>query len=322
MKFRTELTIDPLPFTLGQQNQLLMLGSCFTQSIGSYLQRYLFNVHVNPFGTIYNPLSVARNLEALLDKKEYTGDVLYRFEETYLSFDHYTAFSGQDRDELLARINSSFTPAAEALNKCDRLLLTFGTAWVYRLKESGQIVCNCHKVPASHFDRFRLDKDSIVTVYTELISRLLERNPQLRIIFTVSPVRHWKDGAHGNQLSKAVLLLAIEELTSLFPLQTAYFPAYELLLDDLRDYRFYSSDLLHPSDEAISYVWEKFSATALTDESRDLIGKLEPLLKTLEHKPSDPGSPSYLKLLDDVNVKLEKLKTQYPQADWLRLTTH
>ncbi|MFZ5942112.1 MAG: GSCFA domain-containing protein [Bacteroidota bacterium] len=319
MKFRTEIEPGSLPFAIGHRNHLLMLGSCFTSSIGDFFSRYLFDVTINPFGTIYNPMSVARNLEALLERKVYTHSDLYRHEDTWLSFDHYTAFSGTDREEVLSRINEAFIPATEALRRADRLLLTFGTAWLYRLKATGQIVCNCHKVPASQFERFRLDQETIVKVYKSLISRLLSINPDLRILFTVSPVRHWKDGAHGNQLSKAVLLLAIEELVSSFPEHLAYFPAYELLLDDLRDYRFFDADLLHPSDEAIEYIWEKFSASALDAESRNLIGKLEPLLLGLAHRPSDPHDPRHLALIERLEKNAGELKKAFPAARWEKL---
>jgi len=296
-----------------------MLGSCFTQSIGEYLQRYLFDVNINPFGTIYNPLSVARNLSVLLDKKAYGQEDLYLYNERWLSFDHYTAFSNIDKEKLLLQINTAFIPAAEKFRQSDRLLLTFGTSWVYRLKENNRIVCNCHKVPADYFERFRLSVNDIVNEYTVLIKRLISNKPDLRIIFTVSPVRHWKDGAHGNQLSKAVLLLAIEEIINLFPANCYYFPAYELVLDDLRDYRFYDSDLLHPSSDAVNYIREKFSAVALSDESIEFIKKLDPLLKSISHRPSDPEDPEYLKMMENVRMKITALKTLNKAAVWERL---
>ncbi len=319
MKFRTEITVDRMPCLIGHKNHLMMLGSCFTSSVGEYFRRYLFDVNVNPFGTIYNPMSVARNIRVLLDKEEYTGDDLFRYNDTWLSFDHYTAFSHKNREKLLLQINDSFGPAKKIMQETDRLLITFGTAWVFRLKESGQIVCNCHKVPASRFERVLLDREIILSEYKDLINRLTDLNPGIKIIFTVSPVRHWKDGAHGNQLSKAILLLAIDELLASFPEHCFYFPAYELLMDDLRDYRFYARDLLHPSEEAVDYIWEKFSSATLSEDSLLFIRQLDPLLKTLYHRPSDPDDPVYIRLMENTSIKISQLRKAYPDAYWEKL---
>lgn len=319
MKLLTEVQLPDYPFHIDHRTPVLMMGSCFTENVGQLLAKYLFPVCINPFGVTYNPLSVLKGLEALVEKKEYVAEDLDHYKDLWFSFDHYTGFSSPNQEEALSKINDSFGKAKKLLGLAETLILTWGTAWIYRYNQSGEIVCNCHKIPASQFTRTQLSTREIIKAYEDFIPRLLKFNPNLKIILTVSPVRHWKDGAHGNQLSKATLLLAGEALMNLFPEQLFYFPSYEIVMDELRDYRFYSEDLLHLSDQAIQYIWEKFESSLISIDSRKIIKDLIPLLKMLNHRPLIREGASYEKLLADRKEKLDNFKIKYPFIEWNNL---
>lgn len=198
------------------------------------------------------------------------------------------------------------------MKNTDLLVITFGTAWVFRYKPDGRIVSNCHKIPASEFERFRLEPGEIVTEYTALIHRLREVNPSLRVIFTVSPIRHWKDGAHGNQLSKSVLLLAIDGLVHRLE-KVHYFPAYELVMDELRDYRFYAEDLLHVSPVTVEYIWERFRDTYMGKDTFELMTRIDKVNKTLLHRPTDAGSGKWLQLREKMSQEMSEIEAAIRQ---------
>ena len=296
-----------------------MLGSCFTEYVGDFLYKYLFDVTVNPFGVIYNPLSVKRGLEALMHKDQYSEDDLDLHNELWFSFDHYTKYSDTTKAGALGKINADFLVAKQQLQSAAFLIITFGTAYTYRYKASGEIVCNCHKIPASEFDRFLLSPKSIIQEYSKLIPELLALNPELQIIFTVSPVRHLKDGLKENQRSKATLLLAIHELADHFPESVHYFPAYEIMMDDLRDYRFYDEDFVHPNKQAIEYIWERFLETAITSESQSIISEIVPLLKDKGHRPLHTDTTAFRKFAEQRAKKEQDLKKKYPFLPWSSL---
>jgi hypothetical protein len=214
--------------------------------------------------------------------REFTSDDLYFHDGNWISFSHYTEFCSEDPAELLERINNRSREASGFIIKAGFLFITFGTARIFRFKETGKIVSNCHKVPPAMFQHELLTIDTIVELWTEQLDRLHSRFPRLKIVFTVSPVRHWKDGPHGNQISKAVLLLAVEELLN-HPSKPHYFPAYELLMDDLRDYRFYSDDMLHPSQAAIDYIWEAFASCYLEKKTLGLINEVTNIMNACDH---------------------------------------
>jgi len=313
MKLITEVGLPEYPFRLDHHTPVLMMGSCFTENIGRQLESYLFPVCINPFGVTYNPLSVKKGLEALIHKDAYTVEDLKLHRDLWFSFDHYTGFSSPDRDKALEQINQSFSAAKEQLKKAGILILTWGTSWVYSYNESGQVVCNCHKIPAKEFTRKQLSTREIISSYETLLPELFEFNPALKIIHTVSPVRHWKDGAHGNQLSKASLLLAGEALRKKYPDQFFYFPSYEIVMDELRDYRFYADDMIHTSNKATAYIWEKFKKVLVSAASAKIISDLEPLLKMAGHRPVNSSRESELLMKDQIHKKAAYLKTKYPE---------
>ncbi len=319
MQLITEVKLPEYPFQLDHQVPILMMGSCFTENIGQVLDKYLFRVNVNPFGVTYNPLSVKKGLEALIQKEAYEPDDLDLFNDLWLSFDHDTGYSSVQKDAALKKINRDFLEAKEMLKRARTLFITWGTAWIYRYNLTGNVVCNCHKIPASQFTRSKLTTREIIREYEDLLPRLFDFNPKLRIVHTVSPVRHWKDGAHGNQLSKSTLLLAGEALCESFPEQFFYFPSYEIVMDELRDYRFYADDLLHISKQATAYIWERFAQVFLSEDSRKFIGELDSLLKIMGHRPLVAEGGAYQLMVKSKEEKLTLLKNKYQDIQWDKL---
>ena len=315
MKLITEVALPEYPFKLDHQMPVLLMGSCFTENIGRQLERFLFPVCINPFGVTYNPLSVKKNLEALIHKEAYTPEELNLHSDLWFSFDHYTGFSSPDREVALDQINRSFHEAKEILKKAGILILTWGTSWVYRYKETGQVVCNCHKIPAKEFTRTQLTTGEIIAAYEDLLPQLFEFNKSLKIVHTVSPVRHWKDGAHGNQLSKASLLLAGDALQKQFPDQFFYFPSYEIVMDELRDYRYYAEDMIHTSNLTTAYIWEKFQQVLIHGSSMEIIRDLEPLLKMKEHRPRNSSSESQHNMENKLQDQVNKFKKKHSELN-------
>tara|TARA_R110001583_G_scaffold7286_4_gene36319 strand:+ start:4669 stop:5661 length:993 start_codon:yes stop_codon:yes gene_type:complete len=290
--FRTKVNIPRSEFEFGYQKNAVMMGSCFVENIGSKLKSYKYKVDVNPFGVIYNPVSVCSSLRLLMEERELVEDDLNFHNNLWFSFYHHSKFSNTDLSQCLSDINKGIRESSKNLKESDFLFVTFGTSWVYELLSSGTIVSNCHKLPAKDFNRYRLNVDEIVSIYKDLLVELLIFNPKIKIVFTMSPIRHWKDGANGNQLSKATLLLAIDQLTELFD-QVSYFPSYEIVMDELRDYRFYSEDMLHMSDVAVKYIWQRFSETYIDEESRQSQKQVEKFTLAANHRPFNVNSDSH-----------------------------
>ena len=284
MNFRTEVLIQPSDFNISHEYKIAMQGSCFAESVALKLSDAGFSVDLNPFGIAYNPLSLSQNLKRLLNNKPYTEDELFKENDVYHSFSHHSRFSGTDPDEVLSKINLRMAMSSPYLKTSHLLIITFGTAYVYRLQKNGYIVSNCHKLHSDFFSYKRLTVNEIILEWSDLIARLQEFNPALKILFTVSPIRHWKDGAHENQLSKSILLLAVDELARNHS-QCYYFPAYEIMLDDLRDYRFYADDMMHPASRAIDYIWKKFSDVFFNKETLIKAHQYEKAHKALKHIP-------------------------------------
>ncbi|MCZ4695616.1 GSCFA domain protein [Ancylomarina euxinus] len=301
--FRTKVNIPRSEFDFGYQKNAVMMGSCFVENIGAQLKSYKYQVDVNPFGVIYNPVSVCSSLRLLMEEKEFLEDDLNFHNDLWFSFYHHSKFSNSDLSLCLSDINDSIKKSSQELKEADFLFITFGTAWVYELLSSGKIVSNCHKLPAKDFNRYRLDVDEIVSIYKDLLVELLVFNPKIKVVFTVSPIRHWKDGANGNQLSKATLLLAVEQLSELFD-QVSYFPSYEIVMDELRDYRFYTDDMLHISNSAIKYIWQRFLETYLSEESKQIQKQVEKFILAANHRPFNVTSESHQTFIKSSLAKL------------------
>ena len=298
---------------LDYREQIVLIGSCFAENIGEKLTSRCFPVDVNPFGILYNPMSVANSLDILIANKQFGEDDIFFANGRWSSYHHHSRFSHQDKKICLEQINERITYGADHLRKSRFLFITFGTAWVYENRDDNRIVSNCHKIPAKQFRRYRLTVEDTVTRWEELLHRLREINPGLQIIFTVSPIRHWKDGAHENQISKSVLFLVIESLLERFEKgRIAYFPSYEIVMDELRDYRFYAPDMIHLSETAVDYIWEQFSQVLITKDSRDIMKSVERLRLATEHRPFNEYGESYRLFLDNQLTRAEKLIKQYP----------
>ncbi|NDV81274.1 GSCFA domain-containing protein [Bacteroides sp. 51] len=316
MEFRTRVDIPTHSSQISHSDQLMLMGSCFAENIGNMLTDAKFRCDVNPFGILYNPHSIRASLRQIMENKQYTAADLFFHDEHYRSYMHHGSFANNDPKAMLRDINHRISQAHRSLPHLNYLLLTFGTSWVYTLKENGQIVSNCHKMPANTFERTRLTVDEIVKDYTELIQDLRKLNPSCKFLFTVSPIRHAKDGAHGNQLSKAILLLAIERLQEFFTDHVVYFPSYEIVLDELRDYRFYNEDMNHPSPLALEYVWERFSESFFSRQTQTIIKECQKIKKDLLHRPINKESTAYRAFLKQIVLKINGIEEKYPNLDF------
>jgi len=311
MEFITKIKTDSAKQKIGYDTPVMFVGSCFSGEIGRQFSYGKMDVLINPFGVLYNPLSTARALEVIMENRAFSKEDLYCYDNKYLSFYHDTSFSSRDNTKGLIKINRSISEARSFLSGASFLFVTFGTAWVYRWKENNEVVANCHKIPAARFSRHLLKTKDIVTSWQKLVSELKNFNKRLNIVFTVSPVRHLKDGAHGNQLSKSILTLAIDELTSA-NIELSYFPSYELMLDELRDYRFYKKDMVHPSDTAIEYIWERFRETYFTSDAVSIYDRVAKITEAMRHKITDDNTESIQKFRNSMLDKIKKISNDYP----------
>ncbi len=315
MKFRTEITPKSPDFIIEHSNSIVTFGSCFAENISEYFRYYKFNTLENPFGVLYNPVSIKNALLLLAEKKVFLPDDLIYHQDEYHSFYHHSDFSHHDSTVCLESINSGLENTSSFMRKGDTIIITFGTAYIYKHIDKGIVVSNCHKIPAKDFERRRLSLPEIkkeIETIIELTNRL---SPNGKIIFTVSPVRHWKDGAIENQLSKASLLLAISEIIK-ENANCHYFPSYEIMMDDLRDYRFYNDDLLHPNKIAVDYIWEKFSSSCFSQECLDLLPRIEKIVRAKEHRIRNPHSEQNIKFVKATLRKIEELTKEYPYINW------
>ena len=282
------------------------MGSCFADNIGQIMQQCCFPVTVNPFGTVYNPLSIAQSLQRLQSAQPFTEQEMIQSGDVYTSFFHHSKFAHPDKKSFLETANVSLLKGADVLRKAEFIILSLGTAWVYRYKENGVVVNNCHKIPAANFTRAMLTVEEVTAALLPLI-----KTSNAQWILTVSPIRHWKDGAHGNQLSKATLLLAIEHLQQAHN-NVRYFPAYEIMMDELRDYRFYANDMLHPSSLAIDYIWQRFSEVALTSETKTILLEVEKLVAAKQHRLLHPDTESSRHFQQRLQQQIVDFSAKYP----------
>ena len=315
MKFRTEINPPPSAEKIKHTEKIVTFGSCFADNIADKLIYYKFNVLKNPFGVLYNPASIANSLQILFNNKVFAKkDLIYRNGEFH-SFYHHSDFSHHDAEVCLGKINNASTKARAFIEEASIAILTFGTAFVYKHIERNIIVSNCHKIPQQEFARYRLSPDETTKEIARAVKYLKLLNKNIRVIVTVSPVRHWKDGAVENQRSKATLILATEKIIEEYA-SIEYFPSYEIVIDDLRDYRFYDEDLLHPNSLAVNYIWEKFSDTYFDPNTKTLLAKIEKIQKGLNHKPRNPFSEAHKTFLKKLNSEIDEIRNLYPHIDF------
>lgn len=304
MKLRTEIEPMPLRQPISCRDGIFILGSCFADNIGSWLKELCLNACCNPIGVLYNPASIAKFLERVCAGNDYSAVPVQGPDGLYYSFSHHGSFCGETPEQLLSQINEAQETATKAFKEAKHVVVTFGTAWVY--EREGEVVANCHKFPAKTFVRRRLSVEEIVEMW-----KLLIESSGRHFVFTVSPIRHVKDTLHGNQISKSTLLLAIDSLCEQYPDQVEYLPIYELLIDDLRDYRFFADDLVHPSSMAIEMVKEYFSQNCLDKDCQKYIQQATSLLASLNHRPLHPESEAYQSFISETKRKFKALKEEY-----------
>lgn len=317
--FRTIVPEYAAAFTLTHADRLMLLGSCFTEHIGGRLVDGKFSTLLNPNGIIYNPWSLARSLQALFwgefSRNPEEGSPYFEYQGLWHSWDHHGAFSHPDREIFLQQIEFSRLRAADFLKKSNRLLLTLGTAEVFSLRENGRMVANNHKAPASWFEQRRLSVAETVEALTGVLAPLKILRPEMQVLLSVSPVRHLRNGFVENQRSKAVLVLACAELCAHFDF-VHYFPAYELLLDDLRDYRFYAEDMVHPSKQAVDYIWDYFASAFFPGTTQDLLQQINAITTAASHRPFRPDNPDYITFAKRQLGAIAQLRERYPDFDF------
>lgn len=320
ISFRTEIALPKMAGKLSYRKNAMMIGSCFTENIGNHLTEHLFPVLTNPCGILFNPASIAGCLDLLTTGTTIREGDLFFANGVWNHFSFHSRFSHPEKETALEAMNKSLSDAACHLQTSSHLFLTFGTSWVYRLKENGLIAGNCHKLPPVNFTRERLSVETMAEQWKEMLTRLLEKYPGLQVVLTVSPVRHLKDGSYENQVSKSALFLLIDQLLSHFNSdRLAYFPSYELVMDELRDYRFYDADMVHINGVGAAFVQEKFNEVFLGSESIEAYRSMLPLIKALSHKPFQPDSLSYRDFIAKIEKDVHKMADQYPYINFQRL---
>jgi len=317
MAFFTEIKIPEFPWKMDYSKSMMLMGSCFSENIGQKLIDLKFRINMNPFGILYNPESIANSLQILLENRVFTENDLFQDQGVWNSFYHHSRFSDISREVAIENINSRISASHEFLKSADFLVVTFGTAWIYELKQTNQIVSNCHKVSASEFNRFRLSVKEIVERWQNLLGKLHEFNPGLKLIFTVSPIRHWRDGAVENQVSKATLLLAIDQLMSESDDQSLkYFPSYEIMMDELRDYRFYAEDMLHLSSVATDHIFNRFKQTVIAEDVAKISEQVLKIFRAMQHRPFNPKSGEYERFLKAHLKEIDLIEKKWAFIDF------
>jgi len=316
MKWHLQVSVDQKSsfHKLSHKDFLVSIGSCFSEHMASTLEDRGWRVAGNPFGILYNPFSIEAALNRIISGQHYKEDDLLEYEGRYLSLDHHGSFSNADPELVLERINTSLDEARNYLEKASTLIITFGTAYYFSWKEDGRIVGNNHKIPAAQFTRHRASINSIIKTYSLLIDRLRQFSDSLQVIFTVSPVRHWKNGAADDHWSKSILTCAIRELVE-HGENLHYFPSFEILMDELRDHRFYEADLLHPNQQAVDYIWNAFSNACIDDESQKRGDEVIKIRRRLEHRILDDSDPSAAQFKSDTRELVSSLKEKYPYVE-------
>lgn len=318
MKFFTHIDIKPLPRQIGYSSRIVSLGSCFASNIALKLRDAKFNINTSPTGILFNPESIASTINRLATNPEITQSHLQHDGELWFSYDFHSSFSSPSPEQALASMQEALTRGAEALKEADMVIITFGTAWVYRLCSSGEVVANCHKQPHKLFSRELLSVDEIVQSWSAILNTHLKDK---HVIFTVSPIRHLSDGLEQNSLSKATLRLAIAELNRRNA-NTSYFPSFEIMNDELRDYRFYADDMIHPSQVAIEHIWQRFIDVAIDNKALTTMQQISKLRQAAEHRPLKPESETFKNFCRSQLPIIEQLQSRHPWMNFEEEKSH
>lgn len=306
VKFRTEIQIPPLPWKIGYQSRMVTMGSCFADRIGQRLQQARMRVQTNPMGIAFNPLSLSKLLMDAGASEFPVEDEYVEHHGLWHSLHYHSSFSNPSLDQLAETIQAAQEFTGRSLAHADLLVLTLGTAFAHRWKESWEVVNNCHKIPAAQFEKGLLSVEECTKALSQAIQFWQQKNPRLKVLLTVSPVRHTKEGLAENNLSKSILRLVCHQLTQNLP-GVVYFPAFEILNDDLRDYRFYQDDLIHPSTFAEDYIWDKFQEAAFSAEAVTVWNAWQKVQLSLNHRHANPQGHAYRSHLEGVLQQLQQL---------------
>jgi hypothetical protein len=320
MKFHYEFPIKKPVQPIRHPQKLLLVGSCFTENIGEKLRRHKFSVMENPNGILFNPVSVAEAMETYVHNTQVDVSGIFEHNETWHSWKHHSRYSGITADDCVQKINRSTAAAHSFLQATDHLMITLGSAWAYALTEQaanaapGSIAANNHKAPAAWFAKRLLGTEEVITILEKMLQLVWQCNPTVQVIFTISPVRHLREGVIENNRSKAILIQAVHQLVEKYE-QLYYFPAYELVIDDLRDYRFYAEDLVHPNYQATQYVWEKFVEACMQEDTRMLMKEIAEINIAYQHKAFNPGTKNHQQFLASYYAKTKALQDAHSYFD-------
>ena len=311
MKLQTHISLSKnIKNLIDYNSKVILLGSCFSDNIGKKLRYHKFQSVLNPFGILFHPKAIESVIKNVITKKEYTEEDVFFFNERWQSFTTHSKLSASSKEEALNQLNQASALINTALKSSTHIIITLGTSWVYRFLASGKIVANCHKVPQHKFKKELLPITEINKSLSSIISLVRKVNPNINFIFTISPVRHLRDGFIENQQSKSHLISALHQIIK-NQKNIFYFPSYEIMMDELRDYRFYKEDMIHPNQIAINYIWEKFYENWLSDEAIDLKKQVIKIQRGLEHKPFNTDSNEYREFLSSLQKKIKALKKKY-----------
>ena len=312
MEFFTQIKIKPFDKRISHSQQILSIGSCFAENIAQRLRSAKFHVTSSPTGILFNPESIADCIDALSQKRVIADEQLQQANGVWFNFDFHSSFSSTDRDTAVSTMQSAINQSSEALKNSEVVIITFGSAWVYRHKATDKVVANCHKQPQNIFQRELLSTHQIVERWSKLLESTLRGK---QVIFTVSPIRHLSDGLEQNSLSKSILRVAIAELVERFD-NASYFPSFEIMNDVLRDYRFYTEDMLHPSSVAVEYIWQRFGEVAFSQPTLELIESIAKISQAAAHRPFNPTSAAYHDFCRKQLAEIEKINVCQPTIDF------
>ncbi|MDM1407734.1 GSCFA domain-containing protein [Myroides sp. DF42-4-2] len=309
-------TVVPLSYggrKITYDDQILCLGSCFAANIGEKLKSFQFQQTTNPFGILFHPKAIEKVVEYAVRNFEFTAADVFEHQEIWSSFAAHSDLNELEQEDIVVKLNAKVFDLQVALRESSFIMLTFGTAWVYVFKETQEIVANCHKLPNTQFDKRLLTYEEVRQSYTSIVQMIRTLNPHAHIMCSISPVRHTKDGFAENQRSKSILLAALHDaIDDLQDDKVSYIPVYEIVMDELRDYRFYAADLIHPNAIAIQYVWERFVAHYIDEAMMEVMKKVEEVQRGLNHRPFNPTAAQHLKFLDTLIEKIDDLLVRYP----------
>lgn len=314
MQFTTQIPISKSNHQIDYNSRVVSLGSCFAVNIGHKFDYFKFNNIINPFGILFSPKAIEKFIGFAVNKKEFTEADIFFHNERWHCFDAHSDLSHQDKDILLSNLNNAVISTYNELKEASHIIITLGTAWVYRHNRNGDIVANCHKVSQKDFIKELLSAETIKLSLENIVQMIASLNQDAAVIFTVSPVRHIKDGFAENQRSKANLISALHDVLETRTTQppTEYFPSYEIIMDELRDYRFYAADMIHPSETAINYIWERFTHAYISEEAQKTMIQVDAVQKGLQHRPFNPNSAAHAAFTASISQKIKHLQKLHP----------